>query len=289
MPQDTRLPGPRTVDRPGRAGVMRLVHAQLLRARRTLCAAGLLLAAGAVAPACVWADPIDTIETPPGLHVTASMSNGILTIENPAANQADIIGVGGKINSDSVIVGGVGSPTTLDWSCHPANPGEAEQLQSRSFVCGDQFGGTPPGGVLKLDVGFSESYQGGFKLLRMFFDHPACSAQTSGAQSSSSGAAVEPKPGAHPAGDPCATPSHTKIKRVQIDHARRTATFAYTAHRATGYRCELLRNRVIMFVRACGSVKRYTSPLPRGSYVFRVRGVNRAGVDPHPVGVRFTL
>ena len=88
---------------------------------------------------------------------------------------------------------------------------------------------------------------------------------------------MEPKPPAHPAATP-APLRPTPRSSGSIDHARRTATFAYTAHRATGYGCELLRNRLIMFLRASGWSALH-GPLPMWLRLPRARREPRR-VDP---------
>jgi hypothetical protein len=85
----------------------------------------------------------------------------------------------------------------------------------------------------------------------------------------------------------CRPPSNPKITQATIK--RNTAFFKFAAQRATGFECELLRNKQVVFRRACRSPKPYANALPRGNYVFLLTAVNGAGVAPKPAMKKFTV
>jgi hypothetical protein len=87
--------------------------------------------------------------------------------------------------------------------------------------------------------------------------------------------------------DKCTPPSNTRITQAKIN--RNTAFFRFSARLATRFECELLRNGKIMFRRSCQSPKPYANRLPRGTYKFVVRGINRAGIDRRPAQKSFTI
>jgi hypothetical protein len=89
--------------------------------------------------------------------------------------------------------------------------------------------------------------------------------------------------------DNCNPPTGTKITVAKINQGRHTAFFRFTAHHASRFQCELIRNGKIMFRRTCNSPKPYANPLSKGRYLFVVMGVNHAGMDPVPAMKLFGL
>ena len=87
-----------------------------------------------------------------------------------------------------------------------------------------------------------------------------------------------------------AVPSGTTITSVRVSARKRRATFTFTAIAGTGFQCALIlvpkRGRLPSpSFASCGSPKTYAH-LRAASYIFEVRGVNTAAVDPNPATKR---
>jgi hypothetical protein len=93
---------------------------------------------------------------------------------------------------------------------------------------------------------------------------------------------------------PALAPSHTRITKMTISVRRHTASFSFTARRASGFQCELSltakkghRNARIRYS-SCQSPQTYKH-LKAGHYTFLVRGTNRTGPDAKPARETFTI
>lgn len=88
-----------------------------------------------------------------------------------------------------------------------------------------------------------------------------------------------------------APPHGTKITSAAIKKTKfgRTAAFKFTAAgQVTGFQCALARQGKTATFTKCKSPKSYQH-LSSGTYVFKVRAFNSAGVDPHPATKQFTI
>jgi len=91
-------------------------------------------------------------------------------------------------------------------------------------------------------------------------------------------------------------PPNTQITRAQINSFGASATFSFSATgTATGFECALVLRPTFRFAptpapsyAACSSPDALKN-LKRGSYVFYVRAVGPAGVDPTPASYSFTI
>jgi hypothetical protein len=130
-------------------------------------------------------------------------------------------------------------------------------------------------------LGGRSNYTGGLQSVNVVFNYGGAISACAG-PAGPGGAASQAR-----VADACTPPSHTKITQAKIKGD--TASFRFTAQHASSFRCELLRNRRVLFSHACRSPKPYASALPRGQYVFVVTGVNRAGLDRNPAKKKFTI
>jgi hypothetical protein len=100
------------------------------------------------------------------------------------------------------------------------------------------------------------------------------------------------------AGTPCdigafeslAPPHGTRITGAAVKRSARSAKFSFVASgRVSGFQCALTRvgAKKAPF-RACKSPKSFQH-LSHGQYIFKVRAVNSAGVDPRPASRKFTI
>jgi hypothetical protein len=89
--------------------------------------------------------------------------------------------------------------------------------------------------------------------------------------------------------DVCAPPGPTKITGANINQATKTASFQYFAKHALHYQCELLVDKSVKSRGQCGAMKKYTTPLSPGKYVFVVWGVNNGGGSARPATKQFTI
>jgi hypothetical protein len=205
-----------------------------------------------------------------GLQVGVTLSAGQLTLTNPASNNADIIGVSGTLNSGTVSLTNV--------------LGFFQECQSSptAFQC-DTGIGIGPGSDITFTLDYSQPYSGGLSSVNVMFDNPACSAAAEKEQSATSAAATVSDAN-------CTVPSNTTITSAMINKTRHTASFHFKARHATSFRCELIRGDHIVFLHSCRSPARYFGkPMTAGNYIFLVRGVNAAGLDPKFARRNFTL
>ena len=81
------------------------------------------------------------------------------------------------------------------------------------------------------------------------------------------------------------TPPVTLLRRAQINHGRRKATFRFTSEKGAQFLCKFDKRPY----KLCNSTKTYKN-LKRRKHVFRVKARDRAGnVDPTPKVKRFRI
>lgn len=78
-------------------------------------------------------------------------------------------------------------------------------------------------------------------------------------------------------------PAKPRILKAKVSQPKHTARFTFTATRATGYRCALVRvtghHKAKPHFKTCSSPKSYRR-LRKGAYRFKVEGFNSAGTGP---------
>jgi hypothetical protein len=215
----------------------------------------------------------------PGFNASdVTFANGVLSVTNPVGDPDDTITeIDGTVSSGSVSITSVdGTFDPCSWSGTP-----------QSFQCPTGIG-IGPGSNISLQLAFSQPYSQGLSAVNVIFDFglpPACADPSSSTQSTAQHVALRMSAAAVN----CNPPGQTKLLSANINHQRRTASFHVTAHQATGYKCELLRNRRLMFLHTCSSTKTYGNPLPAGNYTFVAWGTDAGGLSAHPVIKTFTI
>lgn len=273
----------------GRATTGRKQLAPLASRRRVmavLASAVFALVGSVLTVSPVAADPVGQVLVDghaingPGFNASdVTFANGVLSVTNPVGDPDDTITeIDGTVSSGSVSITSVsGTFDACSWSGTP-----------QSFQCPTGIG-IGPGSNISLQLTFSQPHSQGLSAVNVIFDFglpPACADPSFSAQSAvtqraaflTSAQAVNCKP-----------PGQTKLLSANINQRLRTASFHLSAHQATGYKCELLRDRRLMFLHTCSSTKTYGNPLPSGNYTFVAWGTDAGGLSAHPAIKTFTI
>jgi hypothetical protein len=238
--------------------------------------------AGTLAATPAAADPIGQVlvdghaTTSGGLQASnVTFSGGVLSVTNPAGNPEDTITeVDGTLNSSSVSITSItGSFDACRWSGVP-----------ESFQCPTGIG-IGPGSNISFNIAFSQPYSQGLSSVNVIFDFglpPACAGDSSNAARQAARRLTVDDVNCNP-------PGATRLISANINTHQRTASFHFTAKRATSYKCELVWDRRLIFRHACGAIKTYANPLSPGKYIFLAWGIDAGGISRSPAIKRFTI
>jgi len=251
-----------------------------------LASAVFALVASALTVSPAAADPVGQVLVDghaingPGFKASdVTFANGVLSVTNPVGDPDDTITeIDGTVNSGSVSI------TSVNGTFDACSVSGAPQ----SFQCPTGIG-IGPGSNISLQLTFSQPYSQGLSAVNVIFDFglpPACADPSSSTQSTVTQHAA-PLMSADAVN--CNPPGGTKLLNANSNQRRRTASFHLSAHQATGYKCELLRDRRLMFLHTCPSTKTYGNPLPPGAYTFVAWGMDAGGLSAHPAIKTFTI